>query len=86
MVEQSLPTPEICGSNPNIGKILSTNCTLKKKIKKIKKKRPIMAHFKKKILLASVLKILGQNTKGEHKNDFLWKKMSIYLTIVRLVA
>ena len=45
-----------------------------------------MAHLLKKILLASVLKILGQKTKGEHKNDFLWKKMSIYLTIVRLVA
>ena len=31
LVEQLLPTPEIWGSNPNIGKILSTNCTFKKK-------------------------------------------------------
>ena len=26
LVERSLPTPEIRGSNPNIGKVLSTNC------------------------------------------------------------
>ena len=26
LVEWSLPTPEICGSNPDIDKILSTNC------------------------------------------------------------
>ena len=25
--ERSLQTPEICGSNPDIGKIVSTNCT-----------------------------------------------------------
>ena len=31
LVEQLLSTPEIWGSNPNIGKILSTNCTFKKK-------------------------------------------------------
>ena len=29
LVERSLPTPEIWGSNPVIGKILSTNCTTK---------------------------------------------------------
>ena len=29
LIEQTLPTPEIRGSNPNIRKILSTNCTLK---------------------------------------------------------
>ena len=29
LVEQSLPTPQICGLNSNNGKILSTNCTLK---------------------------------------------------------
>ena len=26
LVEQSPPTPETCGSNPNISKVLSTNC------------------------------------------------------------
>ena len=31
LVERSLPTPEIRGSNPNIGKILSTNWTFKRK-------------------------------------------------------
>ena len=31
LVERSLPTPEIRGSNPNIGKLLSTNCTLNRK-------------------------------------------------------
>ena len=36
LVEQLLPTPEIRGSNPEIGKVLSTNCTLEKtKIKEI---------------------------------------------------
>ena len=30
LVERSLPTPEIRDSNPDIGKILSTNCTLEK--------------------------------------------------------
>ena len=30
LVERSLLTPEICGSNPDIGKILSTNCTIEK--------------------------------------------------------
>ena len=43
MVEWSLPTPEIRGSNPDNGKILSTNCTIEKK--KIKKKRLRMAHL-----------------------------------------
>ena len=37
LVEQTLPTPEICSSNPDIDKILSTNCTIEKT--KIKKKR-----------------------------------------------
>ena len=43
LVERSLPTPEVRGSNPDIGKVLSTNCTLEKT--KIKKKRPGMAHL-----------------------------------------
>ena len=46
LVERSLPTPEIHGVNPDIGKILSTNCTIEKT--KIKKKSHGMAHFKKK--------------------------------------
>ena len=37
LVERSLPTPEICGLNPDIGKILSTNYTVEKT--KIKKQR-----------------------------------------------
>ena len=52
LVERSLPTPEICSSNPDIGEILSTNCAIEKT--KIKKKRPGMAHLsKKKICWAS---------------------------------
>ena len=47
LVEQSLPTPEIRGLNPNIGKTLSSNCTFKKEKTKRKKKRPWMAHLKK---------------------------------------
>ena len=43
LVERSLPTSEICSSNPEIGKILSTNCIIEKT--KIKKKRPGMAHL-----------------------------------------
>ena len=31
LVERSLPTPDIRGSNPNIFKSLSTNCTLNRK-------------------------------------------------------
>ena len=46
--ERSLPTPEIRGSNPDFGKVLSPNCTLEKT--KIKEKRPGMAHLKKKML------------------------------------
>ena len=52
LVERSLPTPEVRGSNPVIGKLLSdiclfaVNCVEKTKIKK---KRPRMAHLKKKI-------------------------------------
>ena len=41
-VERSLPTPEIGSSNPDMGEILFTNCTIEKM--KIKKKRPGMAH------------------------------------------
>ena len=45
LVEQLLPTPEICGSNPDISKILSTHCTIEKM--SIKKKRPGVAHLLK---------------------------------------
>ena len=45
LVEQLLPTPVIRGLNPDIGKLLSTNCTIEKM--KIKQKRPEMAHLKK---------------------------------------
>ena len=30
LVERLLLTPEICGSNPDVGKILSTNCKNRK--------------------------------------------------------
>ena len=41
LVWQSIPTPDIRGSNPDIGEILSTNCTLvKTKIKKKRSGRP----------------------------------------------
>ena len=43
LVEQLLPTPEIRSSNPDIGKILSTNCVIEKT--KIKKTRSGMAHL-----------------------------------------
>ena len=43
MVERSLPIPEIRGTNPDIGEILSTNCTIEET--KIKKKKPVMAHL-----------------------------------------
>ena len=43
LVEQSLPTTEIRGSNPDIGEILSTNCAIEKT--KIKKKRLGMCHL-----------------------------------------
>ena len=39
LVERSLPTPEIHGSNPAIGKIVSTNCMIKKDENKEKEAR-----------------------------------------------
>ena len=42
-VERLLPTSEIRGSNPNISKISSTNCTIEKT--NIKKRRRGMAHL-----------------------------------------
>ena len=41
LVERSPPTPEIRGSNPVIGKLLSNICVLST----VLKKRPGMAHF-----------------------------------------
>ena len=53
LVEGSLLTPEIRGSKPVIGENLSTNlstnCIMEKK--KIKKKRPGMAIFKKAVVV-----------------------------------
>ena len=50
LVERSLPTSEIRGSNPDIGKIfysrISTNCNKIEKTK-IKEKRPGIAHLNK---------------------------------------
>ena len=53
LVEQLLPTPDIRGSNPDMGKILSTKCTLEKT--KIKKKRPGMSHLQKSYLYAHLV-------------------------------
>ena len=57
LVEWSHPTPEIRGSNPNIGKVLSTNYNKIEKTK-IKKKRPGMAHLKKMIHFMLLKEIL----------------------------
>ena len=46
LVERLLPTPEIYSLIPDIGKILSTNCTIEKT--KLKKKRLGMDHLLKK--------------------------------------
>ena len=48
LVEQLLLTPEICGSNMDMGKKNYTNCTIENM--KIKKKRPGMVHLKKNAL------------------------------------
>ena len=58
LVEQLLPTPEIHGSNPDISKILSTNCTTE--ITKIKKKRLGMAHCGKNMRLEFHLVVARQ--------------------------
>ena len=42
LIERSLPTPEIHGSNPKVGKIISTNCSVEKTEIKKKKKSEIM--------------------------------------------
>ena len=61
LVERSLPIPEIHGLNPDIGKILSTNCPIEKM--KIKKKRPGLAHLKKPMTTTKpALFVLGKRT------------------------
>ena len=67
LVEQSHPTPEICGSNPDIGKILSSNCIIEKM--KIKEKEAANGPSLKKLkvvndgmpALSSTIKIWGKN-------------------------
>ena len=60
LVERSLLIPKICGSNPGIGKIKSTNCTEQPKMKK---RRLGMVHLKKvePILFKSKVTKLGWN-------------------------
>ena len=48
MVERSLPTPEICGSNPNIGKFYLPIVHLNRKVKN-KEREAGMAHLLRKI-------------------------------------
>ena len=62
LVERSLPTPKICGLNPDIGKILSTNCIIEKT--KINKKRPGMAQLLKN------LKMLSSKANTKDRNRF----------------
>ena len=45
LVDQSLPTPEICGLSLDMGKILFTSCTILTEKREIKKKRPGMARL-----------------------------------------
>ena len=56
LVERSLPIPEVCGSNPVMGKNLyrtfTVNCIEKTKIKE---KRPGIVHLKKIIDGATVV-------------------------------
>ena len=57
LVEQLLPIPEIRDSNPNIGKILSTNshCTIEKD--ENKEKEPGMANLKKNVHLLKAIDV-----------------------------
>ena len=55
LVERALPTPEIRSSNPNIGKVLSTNCELNRKDKN-KEKEPGNGPSLKKIYVAQNMK------------------------------
>ena len=74
LVEWSLPTPEFCGSNPDIDKILSTNCTIEKP--KIKNERPGTANlfFKKVAWWAASYQ--GSNTSSGSKIFFSLNKKS----------
>ena len=72
LAEQSLPTPELCSSKPNIGNLLfgmylSANCYQEKT--KINKKRLGMAHLKKTFLNLLHLKKLSAEDPQEDKNE-----------------
>ena len=54
-----LVKPELRGLNPDISKILSTNCTIEKA--KIKKMRPGMAHLWEKLVVTDVRCCLSSN-------------------------
>ena len=65
MVEQSLSTPQIGGSNPDLGKILATTCTIEKtKIKKEAGNGP----SEKKIDPTQVFKKTYSNSRGVSGN------------------
>ena len=55
LAERSLPTPVIWGLNPNIGKILCTNCTFKKKRWKQRNRGREWPIFKKRIISSNLL-------------------------------
>ena len=57
LVEQLLQIPEVCSSNPDIGKNLYWTFTVLNSIEKtkIKKKRPGMAHFLEKLVMIGEL-------------------------------
>ena len=69
LAERSLPTPEIRGLNPDIGNILNIfylSIAIQKR-RKIKKKRPGMAHLKKNCSLLFQVHVLGPNVHHDKK-------------------
>ena len=70
LAEQSLPTPEICGSNPDIDNEIFPGKT------KIKKKRPVMVHLKNKQVMnrpqmATMAQDRGENLQKKLRRRFL---------------
>ena len=70
--ERSLMTPEIRSSNPDVGKILSNNCTIEKA--KIKKKRSRLAYLLKILIVKVGLTAKGAIFKYEMKQEYEDKK------------
>ena len=75
LVEQSLLTPEIRGSNPDIDKILSTNCSIEST--KIKKKKPGMVHLTKSIINQIHFCITYKDENSSSVNNQSCKRMNL---------